>query len=242
MLNSLNRVLAGGVVAVAAFNTVAALSLPVRERKPAIGMVVVWLVLLLAHAAVYWFGPRLRERVGLIAYLAAQGALISAFILSGAPFPVGAGLFIAGTAEAVTLAGHLWGTFSITLGAILLFAANAMIAADLYRGATAGLLLATTGVVSHAVAALLERRGPPVVGPGATLASSNGVHPETPELTAREREVLQALVSGARSSQIGTDLGISERTVKAHLASIYRKLGVESRAAAVAVAMQRKLG
>jgi NarL family two-component system response regulator YdfI len=36
-------------------------------------------------------------------------------------------------------------------------------------------------------------------------------------------------------------LGISERTVKAHLGSVYQKLGVESRSAAVAAAMSRKL-
>jgi NarL family two-component system response regulator YdfI len=36
-------------------------------------------------------------------------------------------------------------------------------------------------------------------------------------------------------------LGITERTVKAHLASIYQKLNVDSRAAAVAVAAQKGL-
>jgi len=53
--------------------------------------------------------------------------------------------------------------------------------------------------------------------------------------------VLRELVSGARSSDIATKLGISERTVKSHLGSIYQKLGVESRSAAVATAVQRKL-
>ena len=36
-------------------------------------------------------------------------------------------------------------------------------------------------------------------------------------------------------------LGIAERTVKAHLDSIYHKLGVDSRAAAVATAIERGL-
>ena len=53
--------------------------------------------------------------------------------------------------------------------------------------------------------------------------------------------MLRALVTGARSSHIATSLGIAERTVKAPLASIYQKLGVESRAAAVAAAVQRGL-
>jgi len=60
-------------------------------------------------------------------------------------------------------------------------------------------------------------------------------------LSAREVEVLRELVSGARSKDISAKLGISERTVKAHLGSIYQKLGVASRAAAVAAAVRLKL-
>jgi len=60
-------------------------------------------------------------------------------------------------------------------------------------------------------------------------------------LTEREREVLQAAARGDRNKEIAYKLGISERTVKAHLTSIYNKFGVDSRAAAVAVAMQRGL-
>jgi len=60
-------------------------------------------------------------------------------------------------------------------------------------------------------------------------------------LTAREQEVLAAVARGERSKEIAALLGISERTVKAHLASIYSKLGVDSRAGAIAVAAQRGL-
>jgi NarL family two-component system response regulator YdfI len=60
-----------------------------------------------------------------------------------------------------------------------------------------------------------------------------------PELTEREREVLQAVARGERSKEIAYHLGITERTVKAHLTSIYNKLGVDSRAAAVSVGMQQ---
>lgn len=59
------------------------------------------------------------------------------------------------------------------------------------------------------------------------------------ELSMREREVLQAVARGERSKEIASQLNISERTVKAHLASIYNKLGVDSRAAAVAMAIKR---
>ena len=62
-----------------------------------------------------------------------------------------------------------------------------------------------------------------------------------PELSERELEVLAAVGRGQRSKEIAYHLGISERTVKAHLASLYNKLGVDSRAAAVSAAIQRGL-
>jgi two-component system, NarL family, response regulator YdfI len=61
------------------------------------------------------------------------------------------------------------------------------------------------------------------------------------DLTERELEVLRAVAQGERSKEIAVCLGISERTVKAHLASIYNRLGVDSRAAAIAVAAQKGL-
>ena len=61
------------------------------------------------------------------------------------------------------------------------------------------------------------------------------------DLTDREIQVLKAVARGERSKEIAAQLGITERTVKAHLAGIYNKLGVDSRAAAIAVASQRGL-
>ena len=60
-------------------------------------------------------------------------------------------------------------------------------------------------------------------------------------LTEREQMVLEGVAQGERNKEIATRLRISERTVKAHLTSIYNKLGVDSRASAVATAMQRGL-
>ena len=60
-------------------------------------------------------------------------------------------------------------------------------------------------------------------------------------LTERELEVLQSAARGERNKEIAFKLGITERTVKAHLQSIYQKFGVDSRAAAVAVAAGKGL-
>lgn len=59
------------------------------------------------------------------------------------------------------------------------------------------------------------------------------------EITDRELQVLRAVGEGSTSKQIALQLGITERTVKAHLTHIYNKLGVDSRAAAIAEAAKR---
>ena len=57
-------------------------------------------------------------------------------------------------------------------------------------------------------------------------------------LTERELEVLTAVANGSRNKEIAMQLGVTERTIKAHLTNIYNKLGVDSRAAAVSVGIQ----
>ena len=65
----------------------------------------------------------------------------------------------------------------------------------------------------------------------------NGVHVT---LTERELDVLGQLALGSSYHEIGLALYITENTVKTHLASLYRKLGVERKSAALRVA--RSLG
>lgn len=60
-------------------------------------------------------------------------------------------------------------------------------------------------------------------------------------LSEREIEVLERVAKGERNKEIAYHLGITERTVKAHLTHIYQKLQVASRAAAVAEAGKRKI-
>ena len=66
-------------------------------------------------------------------------------------------------------------------------------------------------------------------------AKSSPVAANNP-LSNRELETLRAVATGETNKGIALQLGISERTVKAHLTSVYNKLGVDSRAAAIAVA------
>lgn len=58
-------------------------------------------------------------------------------------------------------------------------------------------------------------------------------------ITERELFILQSIARGCKSKEIAFDMGISERTVKAHLTNIYSKLQVSSRSEAVAKAIEK---
>ncbi|HEY0565835.1 MAG TPA: response regulator transcription factor [Terriglobales bacterium] len=60
-----------------------------------------------------------------------------------------------------------------------------------------------------------------------------------PDLTAREREVLELIVKGNSNREIGTAMFISEATVKTHVNNILSKLGVSDRTQATTTAIQR---
>jgi DNA-binding NarL/FixJ family response regulator len=94
-----------------------------------------------------------------------------------------------------------------------------------------------------------------VMSPAALAASRRGHPPRVQEsddaraggrtiveeLTTREREVLALLADGRANRHIAARLGISEHTVKFHLASIFGKLGVSTRTEAVRRALDWNL-
>jgi DNA-binding NarL/FixJ family response regulator len=61
------------------------------------------------------------------------------------------------------------------------------------------------------------------------------------ELTERELAVLRLMCEGKANKEIGTALFISEGTIKTHVKNLFAKLGVNSRAEAVAAAIRRGL-
>jgi DNA-binding NarL/FixJ family response regulator len=60
-------------------------------------------------------------------------------------------------------------------------------------------------------------------------------------LSSRELEVLRRVAAGLTDAQIAQELVVSVRTVNAHLQSIYNKLGVNSRTAAVRAGTEQNL-
>lgn len=73
--------------------------------------------------------------------------------------------------------------------------------------------------------------------PGAR-AWDDDAHPPVEALTPRELDVLRLLAEGAGNRAIGERLGISDHTVKFHLAAIFGKLDVTTRTAAVRRALR----
>lgn len=57
-------------------------------------------------------------------------------------------------------------------------------------------------------------------------------------LTSRQREILIQMADGKLNKQIAFDLGLSERTVKMHRASLFRALGVKTSADAIRIAVE----
>jgi len=99
---------------------------------------------------------------------------------------------------------------------------------DVIDSVSRGELLTTPRIA----AVLLERVG-------ALAASARA--PERHRLTPREREIVELLAEGLANKAIAARLGISDQTVKFHVAAIYGKLGAANRTDAVRRAVRRGL-
>jgi len=66
-----------------------------------------------------------------------------------------------------------------------------------------------------------------------------GIEATSIALTERERDVLQLILRGRSNRDIGSEMGISETTVKHHAGAVFRALGVSSRAEAIVAARQK---
>ncbi len=84
-------------------------------------------------------------------------------------------------------------------------------------------------------------RGETAMAPQVAARLFGHMRDPAPALSVRETEIVELLAEGLMNRQIASRLFISEATVKTHLIHIYGKLDVESRAAAVAVAAERRI-
>jgi DNA-binding NarL/FixJ family response regulator len=112
------------------------------------------------------------------------------------------------------------------------------------RGGARGYLLKGTPAAEIAHAIRRVQAGESYLSPRIAAKLVDGVNrpgSRGGSLTGREHGVIRLVAAGLSNRQIAKALGITERTVKFHVTSIFNKLGAENRAQAVALAGQRGL-
>lgn len=128
--------------------------------------------------------------------------------------------------------------------AVLLLAEDARLAAELpglplrawgvlHTEASAEELLAAVHSLQQGLVAATPALLQTLLGPAGRVVTGE---PLVEDLTRRELDVLENLADGLANKQIALALGISEHTVKFHIASVYTKLAVGNRAEAVRTA------
>ncbi|MEK6462911.1 MULTISPECIES: response regulator transcription factor [Pseudonocardia] len=116
------------------------------------------------------------------------------------------------------------------------------------RAGARGYLVKGSDEAEIAAAIRIVAAGGSVLGPAvadAALAVHRGTAaaPETfPQLSAREREVLDRIAAGLPNPVIAAELHLSHQTVRNYVSSIFLKLGVADRAAAIVAARDAGLG
>jgi DNA-binding NarL/FixJ family response regulator len=104
----------------------------------------------------------------------------------------------------------------------------------LARDATEEEIVAAIDAAAVGLIAMSARLAEPMLARRDAHPSSIGPPEVAPQLTPRERQVLGMVAEGLPNKIIAARLGISEHTVKTHLAALFEKLGVSTRAEAVA--------
>lgn len=116
------------------------------------------------------------------------------------------------------------------------------------RAGARGFLLkgAEQGEIERALRAVVS--GEAIFGPGVAsrvlgmFAQPVRAEAPFPELTVRERQVLDLIAAGSRNSAIAHTLGLSPKTVSNHVSSIFAKLAVADRSEAIVRARESGLG
>jgi two-component system, NarL family, response regulator YdfI len=107
----------------------------------------------------------------------------------------------------------------------------------LSRDASAAEILAAVEAAASGMAIVDPRELETLVG----ATASSPISAETHSLTARELDVLRMMAEGAANKTIAWKLGISDHTVKFHVASILGKLRAASRTEAVTIGVRKGL-
>jgi two-component system, NarL family, response regulator LiaR len=116
------------------------------------------------------------------------------------------------------------------------------------QAGAAGYLLKNVAPADLAQAIRAAHRGEAIIDPAVAARLLNALAGESEHralapqrLTAREQQVLELIVGGRSNKRIALELGIAEKTVKAHVGRVLEKLGVADRTQAALVAVREGL-
>jgi len=116
------------------------------------------------------------------------------------------------------------------------YRAQQYVMAALRAGAT-GFVLKTAPFEQLHAAILAASEGKFYLDTSVSLAGTGFMEPE--ELSPREKEVLLCTARGMTGHRVAAELNITERTVQAHLTSVYNKLGAKNKTEAILIALKR---
>ncbi|WP_314147271.1 LuxR C-terminal-related transcriptional regulator [uncultured Leifsonia sp.] len=189
-----------------------------------------------ARARIARLRPRLQETPVLPDSPTALDRLLAATASHGRGDHAAA-LMHSDAAVAMTAAPRVEAPASLIAAASHLALGHLGTAADAFRVANRiiadeRMLSAYTFVPAATARALADLAGEPLHSATVAAGSARAV----PRLTKREHEILELLTTGRSMAQIAADLYISPNTLKSTVRTLYRKLGVTSRAAAADVA------
>ena len=121
---------------------------------------------------------------------------------------------------------------------LTMYAGDEQLFAALEAGASA--FVAKDAPAEDVIAAARHAAASPTAFTAANLADAmrRRMTPSGPQLSPREKEVLQLLADGLAVAQIAKTLYISESTAKTHISKLYDKLGAGNRAQALMTAMR----
>lgn len=116
------------------------------------------------------------------------------------------------------------------------YRAQQYVMASLRAGAT-GFVLKTAPFEQLRAAVLAAAEGRFYLDTSVSLAEAGYMEPE--ELSPREKEVLLCTARGMTGYRVASELNITERTVQAHLTSVYNKFGAKNKTEAILIALKR---
>ncbi len=146
--------------------------------------------------------------------------------------------------DGVEATRRIMGRYPATAVLVLTMLSDDALVGDAMRAGARGYLLKTAD--QHEIERALH-----AVAAGQAIFSSDvaahvlrrvGAERPFPALSAREREILEVLATGASNATIAAKLFLSQKTVANHLSAIFQKLGVATRAEAIVMARDAGLG